>query len=276
MDYILKHIKVALTCIILFCSSLSAIGAEDYSQIQSLFDSIKECRHDSLKIKMNERLTQKIALLLENPSSFEMPFEELQNLGKIYSDDKVVRIYSWAFPLEDKTYQYGGFIQYKQKNIVTTTPLIIETEPIKPGEDKKLDSNHWYGALYYKVFKVKKKKEIYYIALGWSGLNAATDFKIIEPIQFNKNGKVQSLGKMVFKETGKKAPYRIVLEYNSEGKVALDYDVQNSRIQFDHLTPIDPIYTGIRSYYGPDFTYDAFTLKKGDWYFTENIDARNR
>lgn len=272
----LIHTKFLVMVVYLLWTSLPSLNAEEYTHIQALFDSIKECRNDSMKIAMNVRLTQKISALLEDPSSFDNPFNQLYNLGKIYSDDKVVRIYTWSFPLEDKSYQYGGFIQYRQKGVVTTTPLQIAGEPIVPAENGKIDNKHWYGALYYKVFKVKKKRETYYIVLGWSGFNAATDFKIIEPIQFAKNGKMQNMGKMVFKETGRKSPFRIILEYNSDGKVALDFDSQKGKILFDHLSPIDPIYTGIRSYYGPDFTYDAFILKKGDWYFTENIDARNK
>lgn len=269
--------RCLIEIILLFAlSPFALVSGKDYLSIQNMFDSIKECRIDSLKLEIHQRINEKVSELLEDPSSFDEPFDQLVNLGKIYSDDHMVRVYTWSFPLEDKTFQYGGYVQYKNKNKVTTTPLLIQGDPVLPAEEKKLDNNHWYGALYYRLFKVKKKKETYYIALGWSGLNAATDFKVIEPMQFSSNGKLQSLGKMVFKETGRKAPYRIILEYNSEGKVTLDYTNQENRIIFDHLMPIEPIYTGIKSYYGPDFTYDAFLLKKGDWHFEENIDARNR
>lgn len=269
----MKHIIIVIVW--LFVPFFITKG-ESISDIRQLFDSIKECRIDSIKIELNKKLNNRIDSLLQDPTSFNHSFDSLPYLGKIYSDDHLVKIYTWSFPLEDKTFQYGGFIQYNSKGKITTTPLIIPSMPQLPPEDKKIDAKHWYGALYYKILKVKKKRETYYIALGWSGLNAATDFKVIEPLQFSKNGQLQAMGKMVFKETGKKACHRIVMEYNSEGKVTLDYNPHEGLIIFDHLSPIEPIYTGIRSYYGPDFTYDAFKLKKGDWYFTENIDARNR
>ena len=51
----------------------------------------------------------------------------------------------------------------------------------------------------------------------------------------------------------------------------------NTMIIFDHLIPIEPMYQGIKAYYGPDFTYDAYRIeKKGGWRFEENIDARNK
>lgn len=256
--------------------SWSYVHAEDYAQIQTLFDSIRDSRSDSVKMLLHQRLTDEIGSMLEAPNSFTNSYSQLTNLGKIYSDDKLVRIYTWSFPLEDKSYQYGGFIQYKTKNKVTTTPLLLLAEPTLPNETQRLDNKHWYGSLYYKVFKVKKKKETYYIALGWSGYTAATDFKVVEPLSFDKNGKLTALGKAVFKGRTKRPTLRYVMEYNSVGKAALNYQPERGQIIFDHLMPIEPIYEGIRSYYGPDFTYDAFSLKKGEWFYEENIDARNK
>jgi hypothetical protein len=107
---------------------------------------------------------------------------------------------------------------------------------------------------------------------------------VIEPIEFTKDGRLSYFGKEVFtipkapdapRTRSKSLPYRDVLEYSSDGRTALDYDINKKMIIFDHLVPIEPIYTDIRSYYGPDFTYDAYILEKGEWKFIENIDARN-
>ena len=265
----------------LLAYSSSFCESTGHAHIQSLFDTLRESRNDSTKLAVNQRLTDEIGKLLRQDSSFSAPFQDLFNLGKVYSDDRNVRIYSWSFPLEDKTYQYGAFVQYKSRGKVTTTPLTLQTEPYMPNEMQRLDAKHWYGCLYYKIFKVKRKKEVYYIALGWSGNNAATDFKIIEPLSFDKSGRLTTLGKAVFKgitENGKtkRATLRYIMEYNSEGKATLNYRPESNQIIFDHLMPIEPIYEGIRSYYGPDFTYDTFTQKKGEWFYEENIDARNK
>ena len=143
-------------------------------------------------------------------------------------------------------------------------------------QNKNIPPTNWYGALYYKVVKIKQRKEEYYLALGWSGNDASTDFKVIEPIFFDRNGRVSYFGKPLF-ETENKKFSRIVLEYTSEGKVTLNMNDTNTMIIFDHLIPIEPMYQGIKAYYGPDFTYDAYQIeKKGGWRFEENIDARNK
>ena len=279
-----KHILIFLGFLILKTVSLQA---QDRSAIQKIFDTIAECRDDSVKMSLNQKLNEKIGLLLQDPNSFDDPFLELRNLGKVYSDDNKVRIYTWSFPLEDKSYQYGGYVQYRAKRETVTTPLVFKNTNV-PKETGEISVKNWYGALYYKVFHVKKRRDNYYIAFGWSGFDAATDFKVIEPLDFDKQGRLSSFGKEVFDKSAstenvnkqsaraKKNPYRIVLEYNSDGKVTLDYDSSVEKIIFDHLSPIEPSYTGIRAYYGPDFTYDAYDLKKGMWRFEENIDARNQ
>lgn len=264
-------------------ASVGATG-NPYEELQKIFKEISENRNDTIKLQLNEQLKKKIGKMLREPESFSQPYNELPNLGKIYSDDGKVRIFTWAFPLEDKSYQYGGFVQYKTKKKVVTTPLRFRLEPYVPSKIGKISPQNWYGALYYKVFKVKKRRDVYYVALGWSGNNAASDFKVIEPMEFSKDGKLSYFGKEVFsspqpentsRKKSKSLPHRDVLEYSSDGRTALDYDINQKKIIFDHLVPIEPIYTDIRSYYGPDFTYDAYILEKGEWKFIENIDARN-
>ena len=267
----------SVSFVVLLTSHVCFVNAQknDRTSIQIIFDSIRDSRNDSLKMAMHHRIYDRMETMLQNVQSFDDPFTELPNIGKIYSDDRLVRIYTWSFPLEDKTFQYGGFVQYKKKNVVTTTRLSASV-PYLPDISKQVSPTNWYGALYYKIFKVKKKREVYYIALGWSGNNAATDFKTIEPMIFDKNGRLSHFGKAVFKQKGKHPMLRYTMEYNSEGKAALDYQPESKKIIFDHLSPIEPSYQGIRCYYGPDFTYDAFVWQKNEWIYTENIDAINR
>ncbi len=243
------------------------------NRLAILFDSLRSCEVDSTKDRLSAEISQELGDILRNPESFKKDFKQLPNLGKVYSDDKKVRIYTWSYPYADRSNGYGGFIQTQLKEKVVTTPLIIQKEAYRPNQQGKIATNNWYGSLYYKVFLVKNKREKYYIALGWSGYDAASDFKIIETINIDNKGNA-SFGKMVFEKKGKNDS-RIILEYGSEAKIALNYDASSKRIIFDHLSPIEPGYKDLRVYYGPDFTYDAYNLKKGIWTLTENIDARN-
>lgn len=261
---------------ILIASLLLATLAQAKSpeeRLARLFDSLRTCEIDSVKDELNLEIYNVLGEKLKDPASFKESFDQLPNLGKVYSDDKKIRIYTWSFPYADRCYGYGGFIQTTLKDKVVTTPLLISNEAYKPNQQGKIAANNWYGSLYYNIFLVKNKREKYYIALGWSGHNAASDFKIMETINIDGRGNA-SFGKMVFNKKGKNDS-RIILEYSSEAKIALNYDAASKRIIFDHLSPIEPGYQDLRVYYGPDFTYDAYKLNKGIWYLEENIDARN-
>lgn len=270
--------------IFLFILAIQTINANTHlpknkevlEQLICKFDTLKQDQPDSTKLRINQECIYLFSKILKDTESFYDSFKELTSIGKIVSNDGKVKIYTWGFPLQDKSFTFGGFIQKKERKEITTTPLSIKNSHYVPLENRNITHNNWYGALYYKVIKIKQRRKEYYIALGWSGNNATTDFKVIEPICFDKKGNVSQFGAPIFKKNNKSYS-RIVLEYTSEGKVTLNMDESNEQILFDHLIPIEPMYEGIKAYYGPDFTYDAFLLnKKGEWIFKENVDARNK
>ena len=249
--------------------------SENEKRIADLFDSLRISSSDNEKKKINDKITKLFAEELQNPASFSNSYSSLNFVGKVFSDDGKVKIYTWNYPLADKTYYYGGFIQYKTKNkTVKTIPLTIKTEAYQPLNNKRILPNDWYGALYYRVIPVKYKENDYYVLLGWARNNAASDYKLIEILNFDEKGNA-SFGKLVLKQKNK-THQRFVLQYNAEAKVSLTYDSKIKKIIFDHLAPPEPVYANVYSYYSPDFTYDAFFLKKGKWEFEENIDARNK
>ncbi|MFW5754904.1 MAG: hypothetical protein ACOCV9_08875, partial [Marinilabiliaceae bacterium] len=69
---------------------------------------------------------------------------------------------------------------------------------------------------------------------------------------------------------------RLIFEYSNQANMMLRYDDQNERIVMDHLAPRSPRYEGDRSYYGPDFSYDALKFEGGKWVLIEDVDVRNR
>lgn len=253
-------------------SGQQAVIPEKEKQISELFDSLKISVDDEEKERINDKIIKLFSEELQNPESFSNSYSSLSFVGKIFSDDNKVKLYTWCYPLSDKTYGYGGFIQYKTKKTTETIPLTIKNEAYLPLNNKRIPVTDWYGALYYKIVPVKHKKENYYVLLGWAGNNAVSDFKLIDVLNFD--GKNIYFGKPVFKQKHKTLQ-RFVLEYNADAMTSLSFDPKSKKIIFDHLVPPEPVYTNVYSYYGPDFTYDAFVLKKGIWFFEENVDAKN-
>jgi len=274
MHRILTTILFSLSLFSLLGQSVSV--SENEKRIANLFDSLKISASDNDKKEINERIMKLFAEELKNPASFSNPYSSLNYVGKVFSDDNKVKIYTWNYPLSDKTHGYGGFIQYKlNSKTIKTIPLRIKNEAYLPLNNRRIATNDWYGALYYRIIPVKYKKENYYVLLGWAGNNAASQFKLIEILNFNEKGNA-SFGKMVLKHRPNRILQRFVLEYSANVQVSLAYDSSIKKIIFDHLVPMEPVHANVFSHYGPDFTYDAFRLEKGKWEFERNVDAKNQ
>ncbi len=273
--------KILFIFLLLFLKAFSMssqdLPKETNTHLMTLFDSLKTSENDSVRYYLNLRIEKEIkdSIILRN-NSFYKKFNDIQNIGNCYSDDGKIRIITWNYPLQDKTYNYSGYLQIKgQKEII---PLQIERKAYLPSEKETIPIDKWYGCLYYKVLKVKSKKGDYYVLLGWAGLDAISNYKVIESLYIDKKTNSIILGKEnTFNDSGilKK---RIIIQYSEEAKVSLNFDSKNKSIIFDHLVPTDPMYKGIYSFYGPDFTYDAFVLQKkpnGQWLREENVDVKN-
>lgn len=263
---------IAGLSLLLFSFCCVSANEDRVKTLSLLFDSIRSSNSDSFKIATGKRVLNIFKDELSDPNSFSDPFDSLSYVGKVLSDDGKLRVYTWCFQLSDYTFEYGCAFQYKKSSKeVSVSAFTTNGKAFLPQMGRKYSQRDWYGALYYKVIRVKK--DDYYILLGWGGNNSASDFKVIEPIMVDSKGSVR-FGKPVLKDNAK-VYFRQVLEYSAEAKVSLTYDEQFKRVVFDHLVPMEPAYTNIRSYYGPDFTYDAYSLKKGKWIFESNIDAKN-
>ena len=259
------------------CGQIPA-PSKNEQQVSLLFDSLRTSNDDEEKKRISDAISKILAQEFQSQESFANPYTSWNYVGKVFSDDNKVKIYTWNYPLSDKTYGYGGFIQCKvNSRTIKTTPLTIKNRAYLPVTNKRIPANDWYGALYYKAIHIKHKKDNYYTLLGWAGNSAVSDFKVIEILNLSERGNA-SFGKMAFKfkQKGRKGEQRFILEYSSEAKISLSYDPQMKKIIFDHLVPSDPAYTDVYSYYGPDFTYDAFVLEEGKWFFEDDVDVKNR
>ena len=272
--------KYVLLCLFVYsgliCAQVNRYF-ESEQRIAELFREMRDETDDQKRKDLSEKIEYEMLLVLQNPTSFDYPFDSLTSLGKIYSDDRLLRVYTWNVPLSAGKSDYGGIVQRKQSKgqpySVTSLKLISDGEGFKPPVDKVLSATEWYGALYYRVIAVKAKKRSYYVLLGWSSNDDLTNFKVIEPLSFDSRGRL-FLGRALFR-VDRKLQQRVLFEYGSQYNMTLDYDRKNKQIVFDHLAPSDSKYQGIYAYYGPDFTYDAYVFKKNRWQFTEEVDMKN-
>lgn len=245
-------------------------------------DSLKRCfakiaatNNKAEKEEINNKVIDIFKHILSDDDSFDYPFDSLKYVGKMYSDDKKLRIYNWNLSHIDGTFSYYGFLQYyhKQKKKFLVYPLIDKKNEIAEPKTEVLSADRWFGALYYQIIHHTYKKRDYYTLLGWDGNDLFTNRKVVEILSFSGSG-VPRFGAPLIK-ANRKLYKRLIFEYSNRVSMLLKYFPKDKRIVFDHLSPAEPKYKDMYQYYGPDFSYDSFVLEKGRWYFKGDIDFRN-
>lgn len=219
-------------------------------------------------------IEQKVDSILNVEEPFSADFSTIQNVGSVLSNDGKLRIVSWNNRHEDGTFEYHNYFIYKKNNKSKTRIYKLTClNATKPKNNGKYNANNWYGCLYYKAVAINGG----YILLGYQTYRDISRVKVIEPLK--TDGEKFILGDNVFAINGgrnKKMQSRAVYEYSSNAIMNIEYDHRGRRFIFDHLSPENPNLTGMFQYYGPDFTYDALTLKKKRWILTEDIDIKNK
>lgn len=251
--------------------SLPSIMEIKEKELLTLFDKLlKEESNDSIRIAVNEAIRSKLDETINIENSFFYPFDSLKHLGKVYSDDYMLRVYTWSCEMEDYSYRFYGFIHDFENNAIY--PLRQAGAVYIPDEKTPVMLSNWYGALYYRIINIGSKKEPQYAFLGWSQLNPQVKIKLIELLHFEDSGRV-SLGKNIF--TGYRGEaYRLTFPYCGNLNIALNYDSKKKQFVFDYLVPVSDE-RGSQGCYGPSMSYDALKKKGKRWIIEKDVDARN-
>lgn len=259
---------------------ISPVLMKKEMEIKALFDQIlRTDTRDTDRVRINDQINEKLLTMLKDSGSFSHPFDSLKNLGKIYSDDYSIRVYTWCCEMEDLSYRFWGVIQDFDNDKIY--PLTQSGPVYLPKENIQILPRRWYGALYYKVINVSSKKtDPKYIMLGWTQPNVYTKAKIMEVLDINSDDNTAMLGSKIFKGYRGKA-YRSVFSYCSDLSISLNYNDKEKQFIFDHLTPLSDEQGNSRGCNGPDMSYDALKRKKrwffktDSWVLKKDIDVKN-
>ncbi|MBC8265606.1 MAG: hypothetical protein H8E84_01435 [Flavobacteriales bacterium] len=249
--------------------------AEYEDTLKVMAHSIMNGENEIIKIDANNAFISTLKEVLQFERSFIYPFDSLKTISIKTSSDNKVRIYTWILKKDNGTYQYFGFVHYKNKSKkrYEIIPLNDNSENIRRPENKQLDNENWFGALYYEIIYIKKKGRKYYTLLGWDGNNDVSTKKIIDVMYFAGREKVK-FGAFIFKD-GKSTSKRFILEYNSTSTISVRYQEKEKRIVFDHLIPMKKDLEGLHEYYVPDGTYNALQYSNGKWILKNDVAVAN-
>ncbi|GEM_PF-677867 len=247
--------------------------SQQATMLHHYLDSIAHATSDDTREKINAKVLKRFRRILKEPESFEYPFDEIKNAGILKSSDDRLRIYNWNVPFEAGYNVFYCFLQYRKNDTILTYELNDRSEKIDKPENKTLDKDNWYGALYYEVITKQGRFDgTYYTLLGFDPHDFLTNKKVIDVLHFDKNDQ-PVFGASIFKNR-ENITKRILFEYNQFANMMLRYDKDKKMIVYDHLSPSKPQYEGQREYYGPDFSYDGLKYENGIWNTYFDLDLR--
>jgi hypothetical protein len=227
---------------------------------------------DAAKDSLSHLMKELFKSTFSDPLIFDYPFSKLK-FSTMKSSDNRIRMFNWNIPYEDGTHRYQCFVLVRDKKGETfwwkeLTDSMKETEKM---ENKFFTDDKWLGALYYEIIPMDKKNKESYTLLGWDGKDRLTTRKIIDVMTIS--GKKIKFGAGIFKgDDGTKK--RVIMEYSDEVSSSVKFFSRKKCIVVDHLSPKNPNMVGIFADYGPDGSYDMYSLVKGKWEKSENVDVR--
>ena len=240
--------------------------------LKAKLDIIQNGIDENEKLLANQEFISILRRTLELKISFDFTFDSLNTISILKSPDNYFKIYNWFIENDDNTYRFYAMIQFKNtKNDIIF--LNDNSDDIVNIEQAELSSGNWYGCLYYSIIKNKEKKS--YTIIGWDGNNEFSTKKIIDVIKFSRYNNIK-FGAPIFKDDKQKSKKRVIIEYNDQSPVSVQFNKKSKQIIFNNLVPQKKELEGIKAYYVPDGSFNAYEYKKGKWWLIKDIDARNQ
>jgi hypothetical protein len=246
-------------------------GTEDI--LNNLFTRIPGTRDDEERMRLNDSIVLVIDKYTGSGTIFTHRFDNLRYLGQILSTDSRVKILTWNLVLTDGTNKYFCYIIKNggKESLNKITKLTGTNMDSAPGTGVTFTEDNWYGALYYGIQPFRTGKEACYAVLGLDFANLQVTRKIIDVISFSSEGEL-TFGKRCFLK-GDQILFREVFEYQADGVMTLRFNDKKTII-FDNLAPISSGQKYDQGYYGTEFSFNAYVLKKGLWNYEKNYEVR--
>lgn len=257
--------------LLLIFSALFSIAQNSTQSAEKLKALRLACLDDDLSDELLQKNNALFKRELKDFLSETNPLNYLDSIpyfSHLNSPDKLFDLFNWNISYEDGRFEYFCFLKFNQTGELLE--FTDKSDKYYNVETKTLNSNEWFGALYYEIIPVKSRPN-YYVLLGWDGNNNYTTKKIIEIL--STNNETINFGLPVF-ETDNGIKNRVIFEFSKSATMSLRYDQKEKRIVFDHLAPFQEGADDFFEFYGPDLSFDAFELKKDKWVYIKEVDVR--
>ena len=278
----MRLITGCLVLVICLCSTWAMAQDEkafSFSEAEQEIEALAAAVvRDSLlenRVAACKQLQAVLEKTLEQPNSFQYPFQEVRSLSIQIPKDSTFRIFTWQLFVDNDTYQYNGLLQVNGAN-PALYPLTDQSDEIADYdiEYETMSPESWYGALYYNIVEFDTLDQKKYLLFGFDGFQFFTKRKVVDVLSFNEEEQPQ-FGAPVFSKQVEGYPpstqNRLYAEYDASIAVRLNYDPSMDIIIQDHLIQMRGQYRGQGMVNVPDGSYEGYYFKEGQWHYKEKI-----
>lgn len=257
------RLKIFIASLVLLCTSLSGQKTNNFSELSFYADVMVNAFVEQNRIYALGKFNDLLFKEMDKKGSFSNEFKDLISVSKLTASDSTFRIFTWQVKKDNNTYMHFGLVQTLNGEYQV---LKQDKEPIASHGYEILDSNSWYGALYYNMMYDKESKSYLIFGLNASDPNNYT--KVVDVISFDKDNKV-TFGKEIFRyDVNSNRPdmrTRISIGYAPYSTVNLSYNTDEKMIIHDYTTERSIGIQGNQSGLVPDGTYVAYKPENGVW-----------
>ncbi len=200
--------------------------ADYQSQLQALFEQVYTAPTDNERYHANESALQLLSEALGQEDSFKWQWDFGSRVSVLTAPDKKFRIFTWPVVNDEGEYECFGFVQSldEKKDEYDVYPLYDKSQEIVNRQEDLLTYDNWFGSVYQELIVTSYEGKTYYTLLGWCGVDALTQRKVIEPICFKSTRSQPQFGQNLFRK--ERNIRRVVLEYTNKAMVSLRYEEQ--------------------------------------------------
>lgn len=195
--------------------------------------------------------------ILYSDGSIDDDFSDLKWISVKYSEDKTFRVITIQLVDSMNIHHYSGYIQLSDGK---TYRLNNVRKKDKDMEFEQMNTDEWYGALYYNIMQVERAGKPFYLLFGYDGNNGKTKRKILDVLSFEDG--LPIFGAEIIKEKREGARdllrNRIILEYAADANVNLNYNPGLNAVIHDFLVPRMDFHKQNEYSLVPDGTYVAY------------------
>lgn len=269
-------------------------------ELQPLLEKIVGAPTDNERYNANEQFVQLMYEALSYEDAFYWKWNFGTRVSVLTSTDRQFRIITWPVVRDNGEYECFGFVQsYNPKSEQYDVYILNDkSDELVSLNEVVLEPDNWLGSVYQELVETKHDGKVFYTLIGWTGVNALVQRKVIEPICFRTNSSKPQFGQALFRR--EKNLRRLVLEYSRNAMVNVRYDEQlvrtyeNKKIKrkgrtinmqvpkdekmkmilFDEIAPMVPGMEGLPQYYAPTGTEMAYIFNNGRWELRDNAQGR--